>query len=53
ARDRGADRLWLGTYQHNAQALGFYRAMGFETAGTRTFQVGDGVYDDFVLALTL
>lgn len=53
ARQRGAPRLLLGTYQDNNRAIAFYRKAGFALAGTRQFQVGDQVYDDIVLAKPL
>ena len=53
ARQRGAPRLLLGTYEDNQRAIAFYRKSGFEHAGTRQFQVGDKVFDDIVLARRL
>lgn len=50
AAQRGASRLLLGVYQHNARALAFYRKMGFQVVGRRQFQVGAGLYDDLVFA---
>lgn len=53
ARQRGAPRLLLGTYEDNHRAIAFYRKAGFALAGTRQFQVGEKVYDDIVLARPL
>ena len=53
ARADGFDRLLLGVYTKNIQALGFYAHQGFTQAGVRTFQVGSRTYDDLVLAKTL
>lgn len=53
ARACGAPNLLLGVYQGNDRAVAFYRRAGFETVGTRRFQVGEGVYDDLVMALPL
>ena len=53
ARQRGAPRLLLGTYEDNHRAIAFYRKSGFAMAGTRQFQVGEKVYDDIVLAKPL
>ncbi len=53
ARQRGAPRLLLGTYQDNHRAVAFYQKHGFALAGTRQFQVGDKVYDDIVMARRL
>ncbi|ABI78651.1 acetyltransferase, GNAT family [Hyphomonas neptunium ATCC 15444] len=53
ARQRGAPRLLLGTYEDNHRAIAFYTKAGFALAGTRQFQVGEKVYDDIVLARRL
>ncbi|WP_440958033.1 GNAT family N-acetyltransferase [Oceanicaulis sp. LC35] len=53
ARAEGASRLLLGVYQGNERALAFYDSMGFERVGTRQFDVGGRIYDDWVLALDL
>lgn len=53
ARNRGATRLLLGVYAGNARALSFYARQGFVQAGTRRFQVGPQIYDDFILAMPL
>ncbi len=53
ARADGAGRLLLGVYEHNAAAIGFYRRLGFETVGERTFHVGEHDYHDLILGLPL
>lgn len=53
ARQRGAPRLLLGTYQDNHRAVAFYEKHGFALAGNRRFQVGDAFYDDIVMAKRL
>lgn len=53
AKQQGAPRLLLGTYEKNHRAIAFYSRAGFEKIGTRQFQVGDMVYDDIVMALPL
>ncbi|MCH9718467.1 MAG: GNAT family N-acetyltransferase [Actinomycetia bacterium] len=53
ARNQQLDCLWLGTNQENHTAVAFYRRLGFEHVGTRTFQVGCSVECDFVLARSL
>jgi diamine N-acetyltransferase len=53
AIEKGAKRLLLGVYRHNARALAFYAKQGFVQIGTRIFQVGDRQYDDVVLAKQL
>lgn len=49
----GKRRLLLGVNAGNDQAVGFYLRNGFEHAGTRTFQVGNTVCSDLILALDL
>lgn len=53
ARERGAPRLLLGTYEGNGRAIAFYKKHGFETIGTRKFCVGGAYYDDLVMAKIL
>jgi ribosomal protein S18 acetylase RimI-like enzyme len=53
ARARGLPRLLLGVYSENAAAIGFYRRLGFETIGHRSFTVGATVCDDLVMSLVL
>ena len=50
AREMGRRRLLLGVHDGNARAIAFYRRHGFEEAGTRTFQVGQTVCSDLILA---
>ncbi len=53
AMSQGAARLLLGVYARNSAAVAFYRRLGYEQIGTRTFQVGANRYDDLVFALRL
>lgn len=53
ARRAGADGIWLGVNQLNLRAQAFYRRAGFERVGTKHFQVGDRLEDDFVLERAL
>lgn len=50
ARSLNAPRLLLGTYEGNDRATAFYKKHGFETIGTRKFDVGGKVFDDIVMA---
>ena len=50
AAARGFERILLGVFSKNAQAIGFYRRQGFAQVGVRQFQVGANLYDDLVLA---
>lgn len=53
AQAAGYKRLLLGVKNDNHRALGFYAKNGFETIGSRSFDVGGTIYDDFVLARPL
>jgi ribosomal protein S18 acetylase RimI-like enzyme len=53
APERGASRLLLGVYAKNLAAIGFYERSGFAKVGTRTFNVGGNLYDDFIMGRTL
>lgn len=46
----GARTIWLGVWQQNPRAIGFYRKLGFEVVGTAQFLLGDDLQDDFVMA---
>ena len=45
--------LFLGVWQDNHRALAFYKKCGWEIFGTRTFQLGSQVCNDYVLRLKL
>jgi diamine N-acetyltransferase len=53
ARLLGKRRLLLGVNDANDTAVAFYLRHGFEHAGTRSFQVGNTVCSDFILARKL
>lgn len=53
ATSRGAHTIWLGVWEKNERALGFYRKYGFERVGEHTFMVGDDAQTDWVLARPL
>lgn len=53
ADDWGVGRVWLGVNQANERAQRFYAKSGFTVSGTRTFQVGAGRENDFVMTRAL
>lgn len=53
AREIGAKRMLLGTYDQNHRAVAFYERAGFQKVGERKFTVGGQVFDDIVMAVTL
>lgn len=53
AKELGADSVWLGVNQKNQRAQRFYAKQGFIVSGTRTFQLGAGVENDYVMVRSL
>lgn len=52
-RAGGATGMWLGTNQRNARAQRFYDKSGFTQVGTKQFDVGGRVEDDFIYEIAL
>jgi len=50
ARIAGADRVWLGVWEHNPRARRFYEKSGFALAGDHAFVLGREVQRDLVMA---
>jgi diamine N-acetyltransferase len=50
ARDEGADRVWLGVWEHNPRARAFYRKCGFVDVGDHVFLLGAETQRDLVMA---
>lgn len=53
ARTLGAGCIWLGVNQQNARAQRFYTKHGFIVKGNKTFQLGAGIEDDYVMVRTM
>lgn len=53
AREIGATRMLLGTYDQNHRAVAFYQRAGFEKVGERRFPVGNQVFNDIVMGVRL
>jgi ribosomal protein S18 acetylase RimI-like enzyme len=49
ARGLGAACMWLGVNQENERAQRFYAKHGLVVGGTKTFRLGDGVENDYVM----
>ena len=41
--------LWLGVWEKNTKALGFYKMMDFEIFGSHHFHMGDDLQNDFLM----
>jgi ribosomal protein S18 acetylase RimI-like enzyme len=50
AERRNADTLWLAVWQEAARPIEFYSKAGFRVVGTTTFEFGDHVDADFIMA---
>lgn len=53
AREKGFSTVWLGVWEQNVRALGFYRHWGFEIVGSQEFVLGADVQNDWVMVLQL
>ncbi|MET0374709.1 MAG: GNAT family N-acetyltransferase [Rhizorhabdus sp.] len=53
ARAMGKRRFLIGVYSENEGAIAFYRRMGCDLVGTRTFQVGDATFNDLIFGMNL
>ena len=49
AAGRGKDAVWLGVWEHNQRAIGFYEAWGFHRCGTQPFLLGTDVQTDLIM----
>ncbi|WP_142279628.1 GNAT family N-acetyltransferase [Mycobacterium arosiense] len=49
----GVRRVWLGVNRANERAQRFYLKSGFTINGTRTFRLGSGVENDYVMTREL
>ena len=52
-REYGCTYVWLGVWEKNDKAIGFYKRMGFEISGTHTFRMGDELQNDFIMKLKI
>jgi ribosomal protein S18 acetylase RimI-like enzyme len=53
ARERGVASVWLGVNKLNVRANRFYERSGFAEVGSKKFQLGTEVHDDFIRELVL
>jgi ribosomal protein S18 acetylase RimI-like enzyme len=53
AKNRGADTLLLGVWEHNPRAKAFYRKCGFADVGSHVFVVGTDPQTDRIMTRTL
>lgn len=53
AKYHNVNKVWLGVWEHNHNALAFYDKMGFKHTDSHVFQMGDEAQTDFIMELTL
>ncbi|MES2462600.1 MAG: GNAT family N-acetyltransferase [Armatimonadota bacterium] len=53
AVDQGCETVWLGVWEHNPRAIGFYQKWGFEEVGSHVFQLGSDAQTDLILQKSL
>lgn len=53
SRQRGCNSLWLGVWEHNRNAIGFYRKLGFREVGSHAFKFGNEIQTDLIMELEL
>lgn len=53
ATELGAKCVWLGVNQQNRRAQRFYTKYGFDINGTKTFRLGTGIENDYVMVRPL
>lgn len=53
AKSQQLNALWLGVWEHNHQALSFYRKNGFIPFDSHIFQLGNDLQTDILMKCTL
>jgi ribosomal protein S18 acetylase RimI-like enzyme len=53
SRQRKADYIWLGVWEHNQRAISFYRKFGFTEFGTHIFKLGNEEQTDIMMKLAI
>ena len=52
-KESKVDYLWLGVWEHNIKAIGFYEKLGFKKFDTHIFKLGDDEQVDHLMKLVL
>jgi ribosomal protein S18 acetylase RimI-like enzyme len=48
AKEMNKEMIWLGVWEHNPTAIGFYEKFGFEKFGSHPFLLGEDKQTDFL-----
>ena len=49
ARELNKKKIWLGVWEHNAQAFNFYKKQGLSVTGEHQFYTGNVVDTDLIM----
>ena len=53
AKEKNAEFIWLGVWEHNERALKFYENNGFEVYSKHDFVLGKDVQTDLLMKMNL
>lgn len=53
ALEHNKQKIWLGVWEKNENAIAFYKKMGFVQTGTHSFYMGDEEQTDLIMTKTL
>ena len=53
AKSNGYSELWLGVWDQNEKAIGFYKKMGFEIFSSHVFVLGTEKQNDYLMKIKL
>ncbi|MCD8539595.1 MAG: GNAT family N-acetyltransferase [Leadbetterella sp.] len=53
AREKNMEYVWLGVWEENHRAVGFYKKNGFEMFDKHIFRLGDDEQTDIMMKLKL
>jgi len=53
AHNKHFEYVWLGVWEHNEKAMGFYQRYGFEVFSSHPFLLGDDLQTDLLMKKVL
>ncbi|MFE8700823.1 GNAT family N-acetyltransferase [Cytobacillus sp. FJAT-54145] len=53
ALERNKQKIWLGVWERNENAIAFYKKMGFVQTGAHSFYMGDEEQTDYIMTKPL
>ncbi|PWW02875.1 ribosomal protein S18 acetylase RimI-like enzyme [Paenibacillus cellulosilyticus] len=53
AMEQNKEKIWLGVWEHNENAIAFYSKMGFVRTGAHSFYMGDEEQTDVIMTKIL